>query len=148
VRYPRASRSGEWFRAEGKDPKELQVSLKEQKLAGVDLIAEEPLPPDQAAELQKAGEDLLAHALTSALFQPGDGDTPKPLPYSEQMEAKLNFSLDESYPLEQHAIRDAILHLELTPEQMSRHVREVDLSKWYCIVLEVQIVCTVDFSLA
>ena len=140
--------AGEWFRAGGKDPKELQVSLKEQKLAGVDLIAEEPLPPDQAVELQKAGEDLLAHALASALFQPGDAGTPKPLPYSEQMEAKLNFSLDESYPLEQHAILDAILHLDLTAEQMSRHVREIDLTNSFFTVLEVQIVCTVDFSLS
>jgi hypothetical protein len=139
--------AGQWFQAGATNPNELRASLSEQKLAGVDLVAEEPLPLDQVTALQKAGNDLLAIALTSALFQPGDGGTPKPRPYSEQMEAKLNFSLDESYPLEQHAILDAILHLELTAEQMSRRVREIDLSNSFFTVLEVQIVCTADFSL-
>jgi len=62
------------------------------------------------------------------------------------MDVALNFTLDQSFPLEQHAVLDTLLDISLTVEQLAKQVRRIDLTDGFFSVLDVQVVCTVDFS--
>jgi hypothetical protein len=139
--------AGAWAQAGGVDPSALRSTLVTNKAAGIDITSEQPLPAEQQAALQKSGEEILNHALASTLFEPADAKAaPKVLPYSPAMEAALNFTLDESFPLQQHAVLDTLLDISLTPEQWTRQVRQCDLTDGFFSILDVQVVCTVDFS--
>src|SRR5207248_3174693 len=52
-----------WIKAGGADPAKLRAALADQRLAGVEVIADEPLPPEHLAASQKAGDDLLTRAI-------------------------------------------------------------------------------------
>src|SRR6266481_2811050 len=146
--YLAASR---WLQAGGSDRSQLRGDLVTQRLAGIDLDSDQPLPGPESAALQKCGQDILDRALASALFTgnaaPGKASTPLQLrPYSESLEASLNLTFTESFPLEQHMVIDSVMHLDLTPEQFAKKARLVEASSGFFDLLDVQIVCTVDFK--
>lgn len=146
--YPIAA---QWLQSGGTDPAQLRGNLMDQQLAGIDLASEEPLAAGEAAALQKCGQDVLARALASAMFAPpksraGTTGAPVLLPYSDAMEASLNMAFSESFPLEQHLVIDSVMHVDLTEEQFARKARIVDSSSGFFDVLDVQIVCPVDFN--
>ncbi len=146
----------QWLRSGGLDPSRLRSELTEQHLAGVELSSEVPLPSEQISALQKCGQEILDRALASAFLErkgaadrgdAGAGSNPPRLrPFSDSMERSLNLSFNESYPLEQHAVLEAVLNLELSPEQLARRVIRLNVAAEFFDILDVQIVCTVDFE--
>jgi hypothetical protein len=152
----------EWLQAGGFDPHQLYAELTEQHLAGVELSSEDPLLREQTTALQKCGQEILQRAVVSA-FLDDDGTTgrrgastrssreariPRLRPFSDSMETTLNMSFNESYPLEQHAVLDAILDLDFSPEQLERRITRVDVAGEFFDILDVQILCTVDFAIS
>lgn len=152
----------QWVRSGGSDPRRLRAELIEQHLAGVELSSEDPLQSEQVSALQKCGQEILDRALKDTFFaqneassRPGS-DTgmdsrgvTQPLrlrPFSESMESSFNLSFNESYPLEQHAVLEAVLHLDLSQEQLARRITKLDVAHGFFDILDVQIVCTVDFA--
>jgi hypothetical protein len=144
------SAASQWLQSGGADPRQLRADLISQRLAGIDLDADQPLPAPESAALQKCGQDILDRALASALFTgnsaAGDKSPLQLRPYSESFEASLNFSFTESFPLEQHLVIDSVMHLDLTPEQFARKARMAGAGSGFFDLLDVQIVCTVDFQ--
>jgi hypothetical protein len=139
-----------WLQAGGNDPSQLRGDLVTQHLAGIDLDSDQPLPAPESAALQKCGQDILDRALASALFT-GNTTSGKTAslqlrPYSESLQASLNMTLTESFPLEQHMVVDSVMHLDLTAEQFAKQARIVEASSGFFDVLDVQIVCTVEFQ--
>ena len=145
--------AAQWLQSGGTDPAQLRTNLMEQHLAGIELQSEQPLAPAESAALQKCGQDVLNHALASTMFggppAPGTAKGPPSLvPYSDAMEASLNMTLTESFPLEQHLVIDSVMHVDLTQEQFARKARIVEASSsGFFELLDVQIVCTVDFKM-
>lgn len=142
--------ASQWLQAGGTDPQQLRANLVSQRLAGIDLDSDQPLPDAESAALRKCGQGILDHALASALFTanpaPGDKTALQLRPYSESLESTLNVSFSESFPLEQHMVLDSVMHLDLTPEQFARKARMIGATSGFFDLLEVQIVCTVDFQ--
>jgi hypothetical protein len=136
-----------WVAPGSDDPAQLRATLVAKSAAGIDIVSEEPLPAEQQAALQKSGEDVLDRALGSSLFAPATGNSaPKLLPYSSAMEGALNFTLNESFPLEKHAVLDSLLEIDLTPEQAARRIAKTNLTSGFFTVLDVQVACTVAFA--
>ena len=129
----------------------LRQSLTEQRLAGVEIESEQPLTPEHQAALEKAGHELLDRALASTFFEPPTADVsathPQRLrPFSASMEAALNVTFSESFPLEQHAVLESMLQLGRSREQMGNRIRRLELDGGFFRVMEVQIHCTIDFG--
>ena len=147
--YPAAE---QWLKSGGSDPRQLRVGLMEQRLAGVELSSEDPLRSEQASALQECGQEILDRALASTLFSfddasarrgddsgsdsRGAGRALRLQPYSELMERSLNLSFNESYPLEQHAVLEAVLHLDLSPDQLARRIDRLDVTSGFFDILE------------
>ncbi|HKF21303.1 MAG TPA: hypothetical protein VKE93_07015 [Candidatus Angelobacter sp.] len=145
------SAASQWLQSGGRDPRQLRDELISQRLAGIDLDTDQPLANTESAALQKCGQDVLDHALASTLFggksaPAKTGETLALRPYSDSLESTLNFTLTESYPLEQHLVIDSVMHLDLTPEQFARQARMVEARDGFFDVLDLQIACTVDFT--
>ena len=145
--------AAQWLQSGGTNPAQLRANLAEQHLAGIELESEQPLAAAESAALQKCGQDVLDRALASTMFggppAPGSAKSPPTLlPYSDAMEASLNMTLTESFPLEQHLVIDSVMHVDLTPEQFARKARIVEASSGFFELLDVQIVCTVDFKVS
>lgn len=142
--------ASQWLQSGGADPSQLRAGLVSQRLAGIDLDSDQPLPAAESAALQKCGQDVLDKALASALFAadpaPGSKSPLQLRPYSDSLDASLNLSFTESFPLEQHMVLDSVMHLDLTPEQFARKARMAGAGSGFFDLLDVQIVCTVDFQ--
>lgn len=133
------------------DPATLRQRLTEQRLAGIEIESEQPLTPEHQAALEKVGHELLVTALASTLFEPqaadtGSIDSLRLRPFSDSMEAMLNVTFSESFPLEQHAVIESVLRLGRTREQMGDHLRQMEIDGGFFRVMEVQIQCTIDFG--
>jgi hypothetical protein len=145
------SAASQWLQSGSSDPRQLRDQLIQQRVAGIDLDSDQPLADAESTALQKCGQEILDHALASTLFT-GKASPAKTggsltlRPYNESLESSLNFTLTESYPLEQHLVIDSLMHLDLTPEQFARQARLVEARSGFFDVLDVQIACTVDFT--
>lgn len=120
----------------------LGAALVERRLAGVEIVAAEPLDPAHAAALEELGTRLLDAALAAA-FAPGEDGGPGPL--APQAAARLNFTLTRSYPVEGHLAVQAPLALGPAAELGDR-VRKVDPGHGFFDRLEVRVIATVDFA--
>ena len=133
------------------DPAKLRETLTEQRLAGIQIDSEQPLTAEHQEALEKAGHELLDSALASTFFRPraADEDLPKsqPLrPFSVSMEAALNMTFSESFPLEHNAVVESVLRLGRTRQEMGERIRRMDLDGGFFRIMEVPIHCTVDFG--
>ena len=140
------------------DGRQLTESLVADRLAGVELWSERPLADEHRRALERLGQGLLEGAVVGALFDAGAvvaagtsglsrGDRTLPLrPYTEAIQATLNHTFKQSYPVEQHAVLSDVLRLGVSREQLGERVRLIDLDGGFFRVLEVAIHCTVDFA--
>jgi hypothetical protein len=133
------------------DPAKLRQTLTEQRLAGIQIDSEQPLTAEHQEALEKAGHELLDSALASTFFQPQgtDKDLSKsqPLrPFTVSMEAALNMTFSESFPLEHNAVVESVLRLGRTRQEMGDRIRRLELDGGFFRILEVPIHCTVDFG--
>jgi hypothetical protein len=139
------------------DPGELRERLTAERLAGTELITEQPVPPEDRQTLERLGQQLLEATLASALFeldgeeagQPGllvDGQLGRPRAYSTTMETRLNHTFTQSFPVERRVVLDGLLRLEAEGAQLASRLRRVDLDGGFFRIMEVKVYCTVDFQ--
>jgi hypothetical protein len=143
--YPRAEA---WLGSGGSDVRGLLNTLTQNQLAGIELISDEPIPPDYEKELQDVAQHALTSALASAMFSGErrvDGGPLKLRPYAESMQSTLNMRFEDSYTLESHAVLDSVLALQLSDVQFQRRCVQVPAGSGFFTLLVVQLVCTVDF---
>lgn len=129
----------------------LREGLVAKRLAGYEVIPEGPLPDALRERLERLGAQLLDAALKSALFTAdateGDGtEAPRLKPFEPAVDASLNVTYSESYVATQTESVEGNLSPVLSPEQIARHVRRVDLEGGFFRVLEVKVYCTADFG--
>jgi len=123
-------------------PAEARAGLVEHRLAGFELDSEQPLEPAHRLELEKSGQDVLEKALGSVFF-----DINRSLrPFDPGMEASLNYTLSESFPVERHAVIRSALRLGVSAQELGNRLRQVTLDGGFFRILEVKVYCTADFS--
>jgi hypothetical protein len=147
------------LRAGSLDGRQLTEAFVAERLAGVELSSPRPLADEHRRTLERLGQSLLEASLVGALFDAeagastattsglSCGDRTLPLrPYTDSLQATLNHTFKESYPVEQHAVLSDVLRLEASREQLGERLRLIDLDGGFFRVLEVPIHCTVDFA--
>ena len=131
-------------------PGELVERLHEQRLAGVEVTATTLVPAEQLAAMQEVGQRLLATMLAAALFEPADpanaAAAPRLLARDRSVQATLDHTFTEAFPVEQRLVRDGLLRIDLGPAALEEHVRRVDLERGFARLLEVTVHCPVDFA--
>ena len=130
------------------DLESLTSTLVDQHAAGVELVARRQLPDEYRAALDALGQRLITATLAATLFEPSaDGAARSVRPYSAATEATLNHTFTQSQPVLQHAVLQDVLRLGHTVEQLGDRVRTVELGRGFFAVLEVSVLCTVDFTI-
>jgi hypothetical protein len=139
------------------DPAELRERLTAERLAGTELTAEQPIPPEDRETLERLAQQLLEATLASAMFdldaeedgQPGlrvDGRVGRPRAYTTTMETHLNHTFTQSFPVERRAVLDGLLRLDAEGEELASRLRKIDLDGGFFRIMEVKVFCTVDFQ--
>jgi hypothetical protein len=131
------------------DPSALRETLTTQHLAGMELVSERPIPPEDEETLQRLGNQILESTLASALFEPGagsDGSLTRLRPYAAEMETRLNHTFTQSFPVERHAVLESLIRLDGGAQDLGNRLRQIDLDGGFFRVMEVKVYCTVDFA--
>ena len=128
------------------DPAGLVRALLPEQAAGVELLEERPLSTADRERLTALGTRLVAAALGETLWDAAPGGGPTLRPYEARFETVLNHTLTASAVVRQEVVAEAVLDAGASLAELGDRVRTVDLERGFFAVLEVALVCTVDFG--
>jgi hypothetical protein len=125
----------------------LTSSLVDAHIAGVELVSTRAIGDEQRSALEDIGLRLLTAAISAAIVDdaPANG-SPTLRPYSPAIDSALNVMFEESYPLEAHAVAQGVVRLGSTIVELGDRIRLVEPDRGFFRILEVKIICTVDFE--
>ncbi|MEM7481949.1 MAG: hypothetical protein AAF481_12310 [Acidobacteriota bacterium] len=124
----------------------LRESLVERRIAGIEMVAAEPLDAEHQEALKTLATTVLDTALAATY---GTAPDEAPGPFDPAVASRLNFTFSQSYPVEQPLALDAALTFDdprFEPEAFAERIRKVEPGRGFFDVLEVQVFATVDFA--
>jgi hypothetical protein len=136
------SAAGNLLRMGQATPHSIGQYLMDQRLAGLDLKSELPLPPEHRAELEKLGARTLERALAASFLKPGGQELRE---WNPSLETSLNMTFDESCSLPQWAVYSEALTVPGTPAELSSQIRLIDLAAGN-VRRELAVLCTVNYD--
>jgi len=125
----------------------LTATLIRERVGGVELMSTRMVGDAQRSALEDIGSRLLAAAIAATMVDATPSGAPARVrTYSPSMDSSLNLTFEESRPVEGRVVSEDMLRIAMSVDELGDHVRLVEPEGGFFRILEVKVVCTVNFE--